>query len=66
MSERYPKVWRDACLEFLKARRKELHQSLGYKRMSWQPVRNNVMRPYEYDGKDYKYDERLIRQNFDS
>jgi hypothetical protein len=68
MSELYPQSWRDACLALLRGRRAELHRKLGYKRMSWEPVRNEVMR--DYDKADdlgiFRQDDRLIRQNFDS
>lgn len=68
MTERYPAAWRDACLDLLKVRRAELHNSLGYKRMSWNPIRNEIMRPFEQPDKYgvVQPDERLIRQNFDS
>jgi hypothetical protein len=68
MSEKYPKRWRDACLKLLQFERDKICAELGYKRVGWAPIRNRIMKPFDKyeNGKLFKEDERLVRQNLDS
>lgn len=68
MSERYPAAWREACLELLKIRKHELHASIGYKKMSWEPICKEILASLtEFWGKPAFYDDkRISRQNLDS
>ena len=68
MSEKYPQAWRDTCLSLLEAHREDVRQSLGFKRLGWDVIRDRIMRNYDQyeNGEIFLRDSRLVRQNIES
>lgn len=64
----FPTEWKSVCLEAIDLYREEKRIDLGWKRLGWQNIRDEVMRDFdEYnEGKKYSENTALTRQDFES